>query len=282
MDPQTYCNQKAYQSGSSFYYSFLFLPKPKKEAMLALYAYCREIDDVVDEIKDPLVASKTLTWWHDETERLFHGSPQHPVTKALKLHMQAIAWPKSLFFDLLVGMHTDLQDPYFETFQELEHYCYCVAGSVGILSTYIFSFQNPSTLEYAKHLGTCLQLINIVRDLGEDLRRNRVYLPEEDLQHFKLSRQKLLNLEYSAADLQPLLILQANRARNFYHLAMHHLSKQDRKQQKAGLIMANIYLELLHLLEKEKFDVLTKKIKLTPLKKFWIAWQTLRKEKKCI
>ncbi|HET9843380.1 MAG TPA: presqualene diphosphate synthase HpnD [Gammaproteobacteria bacterium] len=282
MDPQTYCNHKAYQSGSSFYYSFLFLPKPQKEAMLALYAYCREIDDVVDEIKDPLVASKTLSWWHDETERLFQGSPQHPVTKALFVHLQSVAWPKSLFYDLLTGMSTDLQDPYFETFQDLERYCYCVAGSVGILSTYVFSFQNPSTLEYAKHLGTCLQLINIVRDLGEDLRRNRVYLPEEDLLHFKLSRHKLLNLEYSAKDLQPLLTLQANRAKNFFELAMRHLSSHDRKHQKAGLIMANIYLKLLQLLEQEKFEVLEKKIKLTPLKKLWIAWQTLRKEKKIL
>ncbi len=280
MDPQDYCQQKAVQSGSSFYYSFLFLPKSQKEAMVALYAYCREVDDVVDEISDKDVAEKTLAWWQQETNNMFQGSPSHPVTKALSSHMQTIPWSNDLFEDLLRGMRHDLHPAFFQTFEELEDYCYCVAGTVGLLSTHVFGFSNAKTLRYAKSLGTSLQLINIIRDLGEDLRRDRIYLPLEDLKRFEIDPNKLLNREYKHEQLRPLLAFEAQRARHFYQKALSELPMEDRKQQKAGLIMAAIYHKLLDTIEKDGFAVLDQKTKLTPFRKLMIAWSTLRKEKR--
>lgn len=280
MDPQHYCQEKAVKSGSSFYYSFLCLPKPQKQAMVALYAYCREVDDVVDEIPEKQVAQQKLAWWQHETRRLFQGTPQHPVTKALAQHRRQYPWPNDLFEDLLRGMTMDLQEKTFETFEDLEDYCYCVAGTVGRLSTYVFGYHDQATLNYAKDLGTSLQLINIIRDLGEDLRRGRLYLPLEDLHRFDINPQQLLALDYTAKELHPLLAFEAQRARQFYDKALKGLSSKDRPMQKAGLVMAEIYLQLLKTIEADNFDVLHQKIKLTPIKKLWIAWRTLRREKK--
>lgn len=280
MDPQVYCQDIASKSGSSFYYSFLFLPKAQKQAMVALYAYCREIDDCVDEIKDKHVATTKINWWADETLRMFEGKAQHPITKALAVHLKTFPWPKEYFLELIRGMRVDLDGPMFETFDDLEDYCYCVASCVGLLSTYVFGFKNQQTLTYAKHLGKALQLINIIRDLGEDLRRSRIYLPEEELCQYGLQREKLLSFGYDDKALKPLLSDLAQRARAFYKLALDTLPLEDRKAQKSGLIMADIYLRLLDVIEEEDFKVLNQKIKLTPARKIWQAIKTSRKEKK--
>ncbi len=280
MNPQAYCQEIASKSGSSFYTSFLFLPKAQKEAMVALYAYCRKVDDCVDEIANPEVALSQLKWWQHETAEMFQNNPQHPISKALVHHNVAFQWPQIYFQELLRGMHIDLQGPSFQTFDCLEDYCYCVAGTVGSLSTYVFGFSDLKTLTYAKHLGTSLQLINIIRDIGEDLRRGRIYLPEEDMCEYGITRSKLLSFQYKDKDLEPLLAYLAKLSREFYEKALDILPKHDRKNQQTALIMAQIYHQLLDLIEEEKFCVLNQKIKLTPARKIWLALKTIRTEKK--
>lgn len=280
MDPQAYCQEIATKSKSSFYTSFLFLPKAQKQAMVALYAYCRKVDDCVDEIADKAVASTQLKWWQQETQNLFTGQAQHPITKALATHHKQFHWPSQYFMELLRGMAIDLHGPMFATFDELEDYCYCVASCVGILSTYIFGFSKPETLTYAKHLGTSLQLINIIRDLGEDLRRGRLYLPREDLIEYGIEPNKLMQFEYDDEALKPYLQSLAKKSRQFYQMALEQLPNEDRKNQRSALIMAQIYHELLDVIEQDNFAVLNQKIKLTPGAKLWQAFKTIRKERK--
>ncbi|HEX5129886.1 MAG TPA: presqualene diphosphate synthase HpnD, partial [Usitatibacter sp.] len=179
-----YCQQKAARSGSSFYYSFLFLPPERRRAITALYAFCREVDDVVDEVSDTGVARTKLAWWRTEVANLFAGHPQHPVTKALAPFVEPYGLDAARMNEIIDGMEMDLVHHRYADFEELELYCHRAAGVVGQLSASIFGFANPATLEYAEALGIAFQLTNIIRDVGEDARRDRVYLPAEELARF--------------------------------------------------------------------------------------------------
>jgi 15-cis-phytoene synthase len=173
MTPHQYCQEKAAQSGSSFYYSFLFLPKPRREAITAMYAFCREVDDVVDEVKDPDVARAKLGWWRAEVGNLFNGHPNHPVTLALQGSLADHGITRERMLLVIDGMEMDLVKHRYADFAELEKYCYLVAGVVGELSAGIFGYTRPATLEYARNLGMAFQLTNIIRDVGEDARRKK-------------------------------------------------------------------------------------------------------------
>jgi 15-cis-phytoene synthase len=280
MTPNAYCKQKAAQSGSSFYYSFLFLPTEKRLAMTALYAFCREVDDIVDSAKEINIAQQKIKWWSEEIDRLFENKAQHPITKALQPFIKLYNWDKQWFKDLLYGMRMDLEHRDYETFEELEQYCYYVAGIVGILSTHIFGFTDEKTLTFSKNLGIALQLINITRDLREDANRNRVYLPEQDLKTVGLSRSAILDQSAPLPALQQVLQMQADRARHYAKIAFDSLPESDRYAQVSGLMMSEIYFELLKSIEDSKFQVLTHRISLTPIRKLWIAWKTARREKK--
>jgi len=177
MTPDEYCQHKAAQSGSSFYYSFLFLAPERRRAITALYAFCREVDDAVDEPSDPSAARATLAWWRGEVTRLFAGNPHHPVTRALDPAIEPFGITKVQLNEIMDGMEMDLNQNRYLNFAGLQLYCHRVAGVVGALAAGIFGYRNPRTREYAEKLGLAFQLTNIIRDVGEDARKNRIYLP---------------------------------------------------------------------------------------------------------
>jgi len=276
MNPDEYCQQKAAASGSSFYYAFHFLPPPRRRAITALYAFCREVDDVVDEVHDEAVAQTKLAWWRQEIARTFDGSPQHPVAQALVPVVREFALPQEHFQTIIDGMAMDLGQTRYLDFAALELYCHRVAGVVGLLSAEIFGYTNPATRGYARDLGVAFQLTNICRDVGEDARRGRIYLPQEDLARFGVAASSILRAEYSPA-FQSLMKFEFDRATDWYAKAIARLPAEDRKAQRTGLVMAAIYRTLLHEIARDGYRVLDRKTSLTPIRKLWIAWTTARK-----
>ena len=273
MTPDEYCQQKAAQSGSSFYYSFLFLPPDRRRAITAMYAFCREVDDVVDEVTDAGVARVKLAWWRTEVANLFAGHPRHPVTRALAPFVAAYRLDAARMNEIIDGMEMDLSYHRYPDFESLRLYCHRAAGVVGQLSAGIFGYANPSTLEYAESLGLAFQLTNIIRDVGEDARRDRVYLPAEELARFGLAPEDILARRHSDAFVM-LMQFQAERAESYYDAAFARLAPEDRRSQRAGLIMAAIYRTLLAEIRRDGFRVLDQRIALTPVRKLWIAWKT--------
>jgi 15-cis-phytoene synthase len=273
MTPDEYCQQKAAASGSSFYYSFLFLPAERRRAITALYAFCREVDDVVDETHDPQLAATKLAWWRQEIGNLFAGNPQHPVTKALAAFKNQFSIGERHLNEIVDGMEMDLTQTRYLDWPGLERYCYRVASVVGLLAAGIFGYRDARTLEYARQLGIAFQLTNIIRDVGEDARKNRIYLPMEDLKRFGVPAADILNANETEG-LKKLLAFEASRAKQFYENAFKALPAIDRRAQRPGLIMASIYRALLDEIERDGFHVLKEKTSLTPLRKFWIAWRT--------
>ena len=273
MTPDQYCQEKAAQSGSSFYYSFLFLPPDRRRAITALYAFCREVDDVVDEVSDANVARAKLGWWRAEVANLFDGHPQHPVTKALEPAVRDYGVTRARLDDIIDGMEMDLVHHRYADFAALERYCYRVAGVVGELSASIFGYTDAKTLEYAYHLGLAFQLTNIIRDVGEDARRDRIYLPQDELRKFNLTDEDLLNARHSP-DFVALMRFQAERAETHYRAAFAALPAADKRAQRPGLIMAAIYHALLLEIGRDDYRVLNQRISLTPIRKLWLAWRT--------
>jgi phytoene synthase len=273
MTPDEYCQQKAAASGSSFYYAFLFLPPERRRAISALYAFCREVDDVVDETSEGEIAAAKLAWWRSEVGNLFAGNPQHPVTKALKPHLEACSITRERLNEIIDGMEMDLTQTRYLDWPGLERYCYRVASVVGLLAAGIFGYRDARTLDYARDLGIAFQLTNIIRDVGEDARKNRIYLPMADLKQFGVPASDILNAKQTAQFAQ-LMAFEAARARGHYEKAMQALPAGDRKAQRPGLVMAAIYRTLLDEIERDGFRVLTQRTSLTPLRKFWIAWRT--------
>lgn len=279
MTPQQYCEHKAARSGSSFYYSFLFLPPEQRSAITALYAFCREVDDVVDECKDLTVAQAKLQWWRDEIARLFAGTPQHPVTQALQPQLERYNLPQEHFLEIIDGMAMDLAQARYSNFKELNLYCYRVASVVGLMAAEIFGYVDRQTLKYAHDLGLAFQLTNILRDIGEDAARGRIYIPRDELQRFGVTEEDILQGRMTGG-MRALLQFQAERARSYYHKAFNRLPEIDRFRQRSGLIMAAIYLTTLDTIEREGFPVLQRRVRLSPWRKLWIAWRTARGETK--
>ncbi len=279
MTPDDYCQQKAAKSGSSFYYAFRFLPEPQRRAMTALYAFCREVDDTVDECSDIEVARRKLDWWREEIQRVFHGQPNHPVGQALQAQTARFNLPEEYFQEIIDGMQMDLDYDSYPSFRELSLYCYRVASVVGLMSAEIFGYRNRQTLKYAHELGMAFQLTNIIRDVREDALRGRVYLPQDEMQRFGVRNEDLLQGHHSP-ELVSLLEFQTQRARQHYRKAFEWLPEEDRYAQRSGIIMAEIYQRTLDEIEADGFRVLEHKIKLTPLRKLWLAWKTARREKK--
>jgi 15-cis-phytoene synthase len=273
MTPDAYCQRKAAASGSSFYYSFLFLPPDRRRAITALYAFCREVDDVVDETGEPQIAAAKLGWWRSEVANLFAGNPQHPVTKALAPHLASCRITREKMNEIIDGMEMDLTQTRYLDWPGLERYCYRVASVVGLLAAGIFGYRDARTLDYARDLGLAFQLTNIIRDVGEDARKNRIYLPMAELKQFGVPAADILQSR-ETPEFARLMGFEAARAREHYEKAMRALPKDDRRAQRPGLIMAAIYRTLLDEIERDGFRVLTQRTSLTPLRKFWIAWKT--------
>ena len=273
MTPDAYCADRAAKSGSSFYYSFLFLPAEKRRAIMAVYAFCREVDDVVDECEDPSLAATKLAWWRSEIARVYAGSPQHPVGLALAPIVRDFNLPQEEFLEIIDGMEMDLTQTRYLDFKGLQLYCYRVASVVGLLASEIFGSTQRATRRYAHDLGLALQLTNIIRDVGEDARRGRIYLPVEDLQQFDVPAADILNGRESE-NFTKLMAFQIERARGFYDQALAALPQDDRRNQRAGLVMAAIYRTLLEEIAPDAGKVLTTRTSLTPIRKLWIAART--------
>jgi phytoene synthase len=270
MTPDQYCEDKARSSGSSFTSSFRFLSADKRRAMTALYAYCREVDDVVDECSDADVARTTLNWWRGEVAAIYGGKPTHPVCIALVDIVKQFNLPQEYLLEIIDGMEMDLDQPRYPDFKSLQLYCYRVASVVGLLSAEIFGYTDRQTLKYAHDLGIAFQLTNIIRDVGEDARRNRIYLPMDEMQQFGVTANDILNANETEA-FQKLMAFQIERARRYYKQAFDHLPTADRKAQRAGLIMAEIYRAVLDEVERSGCHVLKERVSLTPTYKLWLA-----------
>lgn len=273
MSPHDYCRQKAVASGSSFYYSFLFLPEERRRAITALYAYCREVDDVVDETADAGVARTKLAWWRKEINSVYHGQPQHPVARALAEVVGPYGLEETLLQEVIDGMAMDLEYNAYPDFDALKVYCHRVAGVVGMLSAGIFGFDDPRTLDYAADLGLAFQLTNIIRDVGEDSRRNRIYLPLHELAEYGVTTEDIAQRR-ETGNFRKLMDFQIARANGYYDQALAKLPAGDRKTQRPGLIMAAIYRTLLQEIRSDGSHVLTRRTALTPVRKLWIAWTT--------
>ena len=273
MTSEHYVQQKAAASGSSFYYAFLFLPKDKRAAITAFYAFCREIDDVVDEVSDPHVAHTKLAWWQGEVTKSFAGSPSHPVMKALMPMTAAHGIETRHLLAVIEGCQMDLSQNRYLDFPALTRYCHLVAGIVGEVAAHIFGQTVPATTAYAHKLGLAFQLTNIIRDVGEDARRGRIYLPVNELQQFDVKAHEILKREYSDR-FTALMAFQTQRALALYDEALALLPDTDRRAQKPGLMMASIYRTLLREIAADNYQVLHQRVSLTPLRKFWLAWRT--------
>jgi phytoene synthase len=273
MTPDQYCQRKAAASGSSFYYSFVFLPARRRRAITALYAFCREVDDVVDETAEMQIAAAKLAWWRAEVANLYRGNPQHPVTRALLPFVAEYSLSQAHLNEIIDGMEMDLTQTRYLDWAGLERYCHRVAGVVGLLAARIFGYRDARTLEYARDLGIAFQLTNIIRDVGEDARKNRIYLPMDELKRFDVPAADLLNAR-ETPQFDALIRFQAERARSWYAKALAALPAEDRRAQRPGLIMAAIYQALLDEIARDGFRVLSRRTSLTPLRKFWIAWKT--------
>ena len=276
MTPQEYVQQKAAASGSSFYYAFLFLPRPRRAAITAFYAFCREVDDVVDDATDTGVASAKLAWWREEVTRAFDGQPNHPVMRALMPLAADYGIAQRHLLAIVDGCQMDLEQTRYLDFIALQRYCHLVAGIVGEVAAQIFGQTSADTTAYAHRLGLALQLTNIIRDVGEDAMRGRIYLPVNELQQFDVKAHEILKRQETDEFCQRFVALmrfQAERAHRCYDEALAMLPAQDRRSQKPGLMMGSIYRDLLREIERDDFRVLRQRVSLTPLRKLWLAWR---------
>jgi 15-cis-phytoene synthase len=291
MDPNQYCQDKAAASRSSFYYSFMFLPQDKRCAITALYAFCREVDDVVDECSDEQVARTTLSWWRAQVAEIYGGKPQHPqgvrrgvpedsaltlplhpIAQALVPVVQQFHLAQEHLLEIIDGMEMDLNQPRYPDFKSLQLYCYRVASVVGLLAAEIFGYTDRKTQKYAHDLGIAFQLTNIIRDVGEDARRNRIYLPMDELAQFGVTAADILNAK-ETENFQKLMAFQIERAQRYYQQALEHLPAADRKAQRTGLIMAAIYQATLREVVASGCHVLKERVSLTPTFKLWLAFK---------
>ena len=277
MDAHQYCQERAAASGSSFYYSFVFLPHATRRAITAFYALCRELDDVVDECHDRQVAKTKLDWWRAEIGRFAAGEAEHPATRALHDTPQGRTIPAALLLEIVDGMAMDLDHTRYPDFKSLNLYCYRVAGVVGEVAAAIFdgarSEDDRDIRRYAHELGLAFQLTNIIRDVGEDARRGRIYLPQDELARFGVREADLLNGRNTPA-FQALMQYQYERAISHYQSAMAALPARARRAQRPGLVMAAIYRTLLDEIRRAEFPVLRARVSLTPLRKLWLASKT--------
>ena len=273
MSPDEYCRQKASASGSSFTSSFVFLPRQRRQAITALYAFCREVDDAVDECSDAGVARMKVAWWRTEVAALYAGKPTHPVTRALAESIKHFALPEEQLGEIIDGMEMDLDTTRYADFKALHLYCYRVASIVGLLAAEIFGYTDRRTLKYAHDLGLAFQLTNIIRDVGEDARRGRIYLPQDELARFGVAEADILRSRHTEG-FSALMAFQIARAQEHYDHALAQLPACDRRKQVAGLVMAAIYRTTLEEIANDGCRVLTHRVSLPPLRKLWLAAKT--------
>lgn len=274
--PQQYCVEKAYQTGSSLYYSLRVLPTPTLEALISLHALFRELSDVLYECHEVRLAQIKLEWWATELRQLFHGETTHPVTRALVPVVARYQLAEHYFQELVEGQLALLEQPHFNTFADLSQYCRSSDGVASLLCCYVMGFQHDNTLQYAERLGIALALARGVRFLRRDLQQGRLTLPLETLQHFQVSEDDLLSLRHTP-ELQHLLHHHTQQIYQQFQTAFAALPNIDCFAQRAGLIRARLSLAALREVEADGFRVLDHRISLTPVRKLWLAtithWQ---------
>jgi len=250
------CRAITRKSASNLALAFVLLPRHKRDAMSALYALCREVDDVADNENVPTEKRRAqLAEWRDDVKRACQNqSPQFLVNQELQPIIQKFSLNFELFDELIKGCEMDLARNRYENFEALEKYCYHVASVVGLLSIEIFGYKNPTCRDYAIHLGKALQLTNILRDVKTDAERGRIYLPLDELKKFHVGEDDILNFKYSEK-FHALAASMAGRAKCFYELARKTLPGGDRKSMVAAELMGSVYWKLLQKLEREKFNI---------------------------
>jgi len=279
MTSQDYCQKLTRDSGSSFYYAFNFLPETKRRGMMALYAFCREVDDVADEIDDPKEAKVQMQQWRDEVAAVFHGEPEHAVGQELQWACQHFAWDEELFYELIDGMLTDISHKPFIKQADLSLYCYRVAGVVGLLTIEVFGYQHRASRQFATSLGEALQLTNILRDIPEDMQRERIYLPQQIRANFGVCDQDLHAGKFPP-ELQKLLAFYQQKTEKLYQQALHHLPLEDRISLRPSIIMGAIYYAQFQAMKSFDFNVWEHSGRISSWQKIRLAWKVWRYEKK--
>lgn len=277
MGPEEYCRDKVARQGTNLYYSFLFLPETQRRAATALYAYQKEIDDTVAECSDIGVAQVKLQWWQEEIGRLFADCPRHPVTQALAEPIRNYNLPQTPFLKVIEGACRNLGQFTYPSFQALASYCREIAGAISLMAAEIYGYQAPLTRKYAEKLGIALHLAHILRNIRQDADRRRIYLPRDELARFKVTEEDILTGNGSNKDMRTLLAYQVNRIRQYFHDALADLDPCDRYSQRAGLVQIALQLATLKAMEEDGYQVLRRRVSLTPIHKLWIAWRTLRR-----
>lgn len=264
----------AKKSKSSFYYAFNLLGKERSEAMNIVYAFCRKSDDIVDDDNSSKDQKEiNLRNWENELKNSLEGHSNDSLLIELSKTINKFKIPHEPFFDLIRGMKMDLVKNRFQTYEELEDYCYCAASTVGLMSIEIFGYKHRSTIEYAINLGKALQLTNIIRDVKTDSGMNRIYLPIEDLERFNYSEEELFNGVYNSNYFE-LMNFQAERAKEYFKNADKYLHLEDKKNLFAAQAMRHIYFKLFKLLSDKKFDVFNNNINVRKGDKLFIALGT--------
>ncbi|MBF0265848.1 MAG: presqualene diphosphate synthase HpnD [Gammaproteobacteria bacterium] len=282
MTPNQFCENKLKTSGSNFSLSFIFLKPMQRQAMTALYAFCREVDDIVDHANNPEVAHTKLLWWKTEIAQLFANKASHPITQALQESLEHYPLEQQYFLDIISGMMMDLNKSRYENFSELKQYCYYAASAVGLLSIEIMGYQKQhqqSLKRYAIKLGIALQLTNILRDVKEDYERQRVYLPQEDFRNFSLQSEQI-SIHNQTDKFNDFFKFQSQRILGYYQQAYDSLPDSERSAQRMGLMMAAVYRQLLQKIMNKNYPVLSYRVSLNPFYKLWLIWKTARNEQK--
>ena len=259
-------------SNTSFYYSFALLPRQKREAIHAVYAFCRYSDDIVDEGPDDNRKAILLRRWRMELRKSLRGASAFPLLNQVSTVARRFNIPFGHFFELLQGMEMDLTKKRYETFGELERYCYLVASTVGLMCRQIFGYRNESTREYAINLGIALQLTNILRDVKDDAERGRIYLPREDMARFGYTEDDLLHQRYSPAFVE-LMRFECDRARGYFDAARDSLRDEDKRFFFAARVMWSIYAHTLRRIESAGYNVFERKISISGILKVLIAFR---------
>jgi phytoene synthase len=262
--------QSTTSAATNFYYSFVFLPRGKRQAIEAVYAFARRGDDIVDSGLGPERAAEEMARYREALDDCYAGRAATPELRALAQSVASFKIPRQPFEDLILGLEMDLNMTRYDTFEDLALYCYRVASTIGLIAIEIFGYRNPRTRDYAVNLGMALQLVNILRDLESDARRGRLYLPREDLERFGVRPGELLAGSYNDPVIE-LMQFECDRARHYFDLARQMLPPEDRRSMVAAEIMAAIYWRLLRLIQKRRYNVFGKRVRLSRPLKFWTA-----------
>ena len=273
MTPEGYCQNRAAPSGSSFYYSTLFLPAEKRRALTTLFAFCGEIEEGAEECSEPALAQIKLNWWRQELVNAFNGRPQHPVSQALLPVAAQFDLPQELLLQFIDGVEGGLLKNRHADFNSLQDYCSRTSGHAEQLAARILGLSDPNALQHAKELGMAFGLTNVILNVRRDANRNRIRLPQDELGQFAVTEADILNLR-ETENFKKLIKFTIDKAENCYNRAISEFSEAERRAERARMAMAAIYRSQLREIREDGCRILRRRIELTPVRKLWLAWTT--------